>query len=67
MDAPTTTDVDRLAGVFLEVRAREKADQLVSVLQAERPDQALVFVRTKARCEQLYRTLRDRGMKGFRR
>ncbi len=33
-----------------------------SVLEAERPDQALVFVRTKIRCDQLYRTLRDRGM-----
>ena len=32
------------------------------VLEAERPDQAIVFVRTKIRCDQLYRTLRDRGM-----
>ncbi|MDQ6804164.1 MAG: DbpA RNA binding domain-containing protein, partial [Actinomycetota bacterium] len=41
--------------------AREKPDELVRVLEAERPDQALVFVRTKIRCDQLYRTLRDRG------
>ena len=32
------------------------------MLEAERPDQAIVFVRTKIRCDQLYRTLRDRGM-----
>ena len=32
------------------------------VLEAERPAQAIVFVRTKIRCDQLYRTLRDRGM-----
>jgi ATP-dependent RNA helicase DeaD len=32
------------------------------VLEAEKPDQAIVFVRTKIRCDQLYRTLRDRGM-----
>ena len=32
------------------------------MLEAERPEQALVFVRTKIRCDQLYRTLRDRGM-----
>jgi ATP-dependent RNA helicase DeaD len=32
------------------------------VIEAERPEQALVFCRTKIRCEQLYRTLRDRGM-----
>ena len=29
--------------------------------RAERPDQAIVFVRTKIRCDQLYRTLRDTG------
>ena len=32
------------------------------MLEAERPEQAIVFVRTKIRCDQLYRTLRDRGM-----
>ena len=32
------------------------------MLEAERPDQAIVFVRTKIRCDQLFRTLRDRGM-----
>jgi ATP-dependent RNA helicase DeaD len=32
------------------------------VLEAEKPDQAIVFVRTKIRTEQLFRTLRDRGM-----
>ena len=42
--------------------AREKNDMLVSVLEAEQPDQAIVFVRTKIRCDQLYRTLRDRGI-----
>src|SRR5258705_486570 len=31
-------------------------------LRAERPDQAIVFVRTKIRCDQLYKKLRDRGM-----
>ena len=35
---------------------------LAKVLEAEKPDQAIVFVRTKIRCDQLYRTLRDRGM-----
>jgi ATP-dependent RNA helicase DeaD len=32
------------------------------VLEAERPTQAIVFARTKIRTEQLYRTLRDKGM-----
>src|SRR6202161_4679803 len=57
-----TLTVDTVEQFALEVPAREKADKLVQVLSAERPDQALVFVRTKVRTEQLYRTLRDRGM-----
>jgi ATP-dependent RNA helicase DeaD len=57
-----TLTVDTVEQFALEVSPRDKADELVSVLQAERPDQAIVFVRTKIRCEQLYRTLRDRGM-----
>src|SRR5207245_3637083 len=57
-----TLTVETVEQFCLEVRPREKADRLVEVLRAERPDQALVFVRTKIRCEQLYRTLRDRGM-----
>ncbi len=57
-----TLTVETVEQFALEVRAREKADKLVEVLSAERPDQAIVFVRTKARTEQLYRTLRDRGM-----
>jgi ATP-dependent RNA helicase DeaD len=32
------------------------------VLEAEGPQQAIVFARTKIRTEQLYRTLRDKGM-----
>ncbi len=58
---PTLT-VDTVEQFSLEVRPREKPDVLAEVLQAERPEQALVFVRTKIRCDQLFRTLRDRGM-----
>ena len=57
-----TLTVDTVEQFALEVKPQEKADRLVEVLQAERPDQAIVFVRTKIRCDQLYRTLRDRGM-----
>jgi ATP-dependent RNA helicase DeaD len=57
-----TLTVDTVEQFALEVKPREKADKLVEVLQAERPEQAIVFVRTKIRCDQLYRTLRDRGM-----
>ncbi len=57
-----TLTVDTVEQFALEVRPREKADRLVDVLEAERPEQAIVFVRTKIRCDQLFRTLRDRGM-----
>jgi ATP-dependent RNA helicase DeaD len=54
--------VDTVEQFHLEVQPRDKADRLVEVLRAERPDQALVFVRTKIRTDQLYRKLRDRGL-----
>ncbi len=60
VEAPTLT-VDTVEQFGLEVPGRGKSDALVRVLEAEQPEQALVFVRTKVRCEQLYRTLRDRG------
>jgi ATP-dependent RNA helicase DeaD len=57
-----TLTVDTVEQFGLEVTAREKPEALARVLEAERPDQALVFVRTKIRCDQLYRSLRDKGM-----
>ena len=61
VEGPTLT-VETVEQFALEVRAREKADRLVEVLEAERPEQSIVFVRTKIRCEQLFGALRDRGM-----
>jgi ATP-dependent RNA helicase DeaD len=55
-----TLTVDTVEQFALEVSPRDKPDALARVLDAERPDQAIVFVRTKVRCDQLYRTLRDR-------
>jgi ATP-dependent RNA helicase DeaD len=60
--AAATLTVDTVEQFALEVGRGQKPDQLVEVLEAERPEQAIVFVRTKIRCDQLYRTLRDRGM-----
>ncbi|MCL2418542.1 MAG: DEAD/DEAH box helicase, partial [Conexibacteraceae bacterium] len=57
-----TLTVDTVEQFALEVAQREKAGVLIDVLEAEHPEQAIVFVRTKIRCDQLYRTLRDRGM-----
>jgi len=67
VEAATLT-IDTVAQFQLPVEPKEKPDKLVEVLRAEMPDrdvdgqQAIVFVRTKIRCEQLFRTLRDRGM-----
>jgi ATP-dependent RNA helicase DeaD len=57
-----TLTVDTVEQFQAEVRPADKPDKLVEVLRAERPDQAIVFVRTKVRCDQLFRKLRDRGM-----
>jgi ATP-dependent RNA helicase DeaD len=56
-----TLTIDTVEQFFVETKAADKNETLVKVLEAERPDQAIVFVRTKIRCDQLYRTLRDRG------
>ena len=57
-----TLTIDTVEQFFVETKPAEKNDMLARVLESERPDQAIVFVRTKIRCDQLYRTLRDRGM-----
>ena len=54
--------VDTVEQFQVEVAAKDKNEQLYKVLDAERPTQAIVFARTKIRCDQLYRTLRDKGM-----
>jgi ATP-dependent RNA helicase DeaD len=57
-----TLTIDTVEQFYLDTRPQEKVDALVRVLEAERPKQAIVFTRTKVRCEQLFRTLRDKGM-----
>jgi ATP-dependent RNA helicase DeaD len=62
-----TLTIDTVAQFQLPVETREKPEKLVEVLRAEAGgggdgSQAIVFVRTKVRCDQLFRTLRDRGM-----
>src|SRR3954451_21983998 len=59
--APRLT-VDTVEQFKLEVSGREKDAALERVIDAEKPDQAIVFVRTKIRCEQLFKRLRDRGV-----
>jgi ATP-dependent RNA helicase DeaD len=57
-----TMTVDSVEQFSVDVRPGDKADKLIDVLRAERPEQAIVFTRTKIRCDQLYRKLRDRGV-----
>jgi ATP-dependent RNA helicase DeaD len=57
-----TLTVDTVEQFALEVPQKDKPAVLGKVLKAERPDQAIVFVRTKIRCDQLFRKLRDDGM-----
>ena len=51
-----TLTVDSVEQFSVDVKSGDKAEKLVDVLRAERPDQAIVFTRTKIRCDQLYRT-----------
>jgi ATP-dependent RNA helicase DeaD len=57
-----TLTVDTVEQFSIEVKGPEKGPMLAEVLREERPDQAIVFCRTKIRCDQLYRQLRDKGM-----
>jgi ATP-dependent RNA helicase DeaD len=57
-----TLTVDSVEQFQVDVKQADKPELLLKVLQAERPDQAIVFVRTKIRADQLYKKLRDGGM-----
>ena len=50
-----TLTVETVEQFALEVKPERRPDRLLEVLESERPEQALVFVRTKVRCEQLFR------------
>ena len=58
-DTLTVESVEQFA---VEVKTADKQEKLIEVLRAEKPDQAIVFVRTKIRTEQLFRRLRDKGL-----
>jgi ATP-dependent RNA helicase DeaD len=58
-----TLTIDTVDQYYVEVPDREKPDALVNVLKAERPDQAIVFVRTKIGVDRLARRLGDAGVR----
>ena len=58
-----TLTIDTVDQFYVEVPDREKPDALVNVLERERPDQAIVFVRTKIGVDRLARRLGDAGVR----
>jgi ATP-dependent RNA helicase DeaD len=62
VQAPTLT-VDTVEQFYAVVDEREKADLLARIIRDERPDQAIVFVRTKIGADRLARQLGDRGVR----
>src|SRR5919107_1236370 len=57
-----TLTIDTVEQFYLETKPQEKTDALARVLESEKPDQAIVFARTKIRTESLFQTLKNRGM-----
>jgi ATP-dependent RNA helicase DeaD len=58
-----TLTIDTVDQYYVEVPDREKPEALVNVLKEERPDQAIVFVRTKIGVDRLARRLGDAGVR----
>jgi ATP-dependent RNA helicase DeaD len=58
-----TLTIDTVDQYYVEVPDREKPEALVKVLKAERPEQAIVFVRTKIGVDRLARRLGDAGVR----
>ena len=58
-----TLTIDTVDQYYVEVPDREKPDALVKVLKDERPEQAIVFVRTKIGVDRLARRLGDAGVR----
>ena len=58
-----TLTIDTVDQYYVEVADREKPDALVRLLKAERPEQAIVFVRTKIGVDRLARRLGDAGVR----
>ncbi len=56
-----TLTIDTVEQFYLETKPQDKNDALARVLESEKPDQAIVFARTKIRTEQLFQTLKNRG------
>ena len=58
-----TLTIDTVDHYYVEVPDREKPEALVNVLKEERPEQAIVFARTKIGVDRLARRLGDAGVR----
>src|SRR4051794_18140708 len=58
-----TLTIDTVEHFYVEVGDREKPEALARVLKAERPEQAIIFVRTKIGADRLQRSLNDKGVR----
>ena len=58
-----TLTIDTVDQFYVEVPDRDKPDALVRLLKEERPEQAIVFVRTKIGVDRLARRLGDAGVR----
>src|SRR5919202_1505526 len=58
-----TLTIDTVKQFFVEVSDRDKPDKLAEVLHAERPEQAIIFARTKIGVDRLARRLGDKGLR----
>ena len=58
-----TLTIDTVEQFYVEVPDGEKPDALARLLRAERPDQAIIFVRTKVGADRLARRLSERGVR----
>jgi ATP-dependent RNA helicase DeaD len=59
---PKQLTVYAIEQAYVEVPARQKVDRLIEVLEAEEPEQAIIFCRTKLGTARLDDTLRARGL-----
>ena len=58
-----TLTIDTVEQSYVDVSDRDKQEKLVEVVKAERPDQAIIFVRTKIGADRLSRRLNDAGVR----
>jgi ATP-dependent RNA helicase DeaD len=58
-----TLTIDTVDHYYVEVTDRDKPETLVKVLKEERPEQAIVFARTKIGVDRLARRLGDNGLR----